>query len=182
MRFMQIKRVHLNGAECIVSRTGYTGEDGYRISVASADVEALAKALIAEPEVALIGLGARDSLRLEAGLCLYGHDMNETTTPVEANLLWAISKVRRAGGAREGGYVGAVTIQAQMQQGVAKKRVGFQILDRMPVREGAEIVDQDGQSIGSSDQWWFCTKLVGAMGYVDIAHAAEGTELFAKST
>ncbi|MHA3050924.1 glycine cleavage system aminomethyltransferase GcvT [Acinetobacter sp. ANC 4640] len=182
MRFMQIKRVQLNGAECIVSRTGYTGEDGYEISVASGDVEALAKALIAEPEVALIGLGARDSLRLEAGLCLYGHDMDQTKTPVEANLLWAISKVRRAGGEREGGYAGAATIQAQMQQGVAQKRVGFQILDRMPVREGAEIVDQDGQVLGQVTSGGFAPSLASpiAMGYVDIAHAKEGTELFAK--
>src|SRR5471030_1059266 len=122
MTFMQFARVKLLGVDCFVSRSGYTGEDGFEISVPAANAEALARALLAEPEVAAIGLGARDSLRLEAGLCLYGHDMNTDTTPVEASLAWALSKARRTDGARPGGYPGAAIIMRQLAEGVARKR------------------------------------------------------------
>src|SRR5690606_3036513 len=110
---------------CFVTRSGYTGEDGFEISVPADRAEQLARALLAQPEVKPIGLGARDTLRLEAGLCLYGHDINTTTTPVEAALTWAIQKVRRAGGDRAGGYPGASIIQAQLNDGTARKRVGL---------------------------------------------------------
>ena len=182
LHFMQIKRLLLGGVECIVSRTGYTGEDGYEISIPSTAVESLAKALLVEPEVELIGLGARDSLRLEAGLCLYGHDMDQTTTPVEASLVWALSKNRRAGGSRAGGYLGAEIIQQHMANGVSKKRVGFKVLDRMPVREGAEILTQDEKVVGHVTSGGFAPSLASpiAMGYVETAYAADATELFAK--
>ncbi|HLD67710.1 MAG TPA: glycine cleavage system aminomethyltransferase GcvT, partial [Pseudomonas sp.] len=148
MTFMQFAAVQLLGINCYVSRSGYTGEDGYEISVPADQAEALARRLLAEPEVAPIGLGARDSLRLEAGLCLYGHDMSEASTPIEASLLWAISKARRADGPRAGGFPGAERIFAQQQAGVASKRVGLLPQERVPVREGAEIVDVEGQVIG----------------------------------
>ncbi|NER59323.1 glycine cleavage system aminomethyltransferase GcvT [Pseudomonas sp. MAFF212428] len=181
MTFMQFKPVHLLGADCYVSRSGYTGEDGFEISVPSASAEALARHLLEQPEVAAIGLGARDSLRLEAGLCLYGHDMNSNTTPIEASLLWAISKVRRADGARAGGFPGAEAIFAQQQQGVARKRVGLLPQERTPVREDAEIVDEAGNTIGKVCSGGFGPTLGGpvAMGYVDTALAALDTPVWA---
>ncbi len=181
MTFMQFAAVRLLGVDCYVSRSGYTGEDGFEISVPATSAEALARSLLAETEVEAIGLGARDSLRLEAGLCLYGHDMNTDTTPVEASLLWAISKVRRADGARAGGFPGAQAIFAQQQQGVPRKRVGLLPQERTPVREGAEIVDQDGSVIGSVCSGGFGPTLGGplAMGYLDSAHAALDSEVWA---
>ncbi|KTC20822.1 glycine cleavage system protein T [Pseudomonas putida] len=181
MTFMQFKPVVLLGVDCYVSRSGYTGEDGFEISVPSASAEALARHLLAEPEVAAIGLGARDSLRLEAGLCLYGHDMNADTTPIEASLLWAISKVRRADGSRAGGFPGAAAIFAQQHSGVARKRVGLLPQERTPVREGAEIVDEAGTVVGSICSGGFGPTLGApvAMGYVDQAHAALDTPLWA---
>ena len=181
MTFMQFASVRLLGVDCYVSRSGYTGEDGFEISVPAASAEALARSLLAETEVEAIGLGARDSLRLEAGLCLYGHDMNTDTTPVEASLLWAISKVRRADGARAGGFPGAETIFAQQQQGVSRKRVGLLPQERTPVREGAEIVDQDGTVIGNVCSGGFGPTLGAplAMGYVDSAQAALDSEVWA---
>ncbi|MCO7505240.1 MULTISPECIES: glycine cleavage system aminomethyltransferase GcvT [unclassified Pseudomonas] len=181
MTFMQFKPVVLLGVDCYVSRSGYTGEDGFEISVPSASAEALARHLLAEPEVAAIGLGARDSLRLEAGLCLYGHDMNAHTTPIEASLLWAISKVRRADGSRAGGFPGAAAIFAQQHSGVARKRVGLLPQERTPVREGAEIVDEAGTVVGSICSGGFGPTLGApvAMGYVDQAHAALDTPLWA---
>ncbi|MBV6287273.1 glycine cleavage system aminomethyltransferase GcvT [Pseudomonas aegrilactucae] len=181
MTFMQFKPVQLLGADCYVSRSGYTGEDGFEISVPSASAEALARRLLAEPEVAAIGLGARDSLRLEAGLCLYGHDMNASTTPVQASLLWAMSKVRRADGTRAGGFPGAEAIFADQQQGVARKRVGLLPQERTPVREDAEIVDQAGNTIGKVCSGGFGPTLGGpvAMGYVDTAFSALDTPVWA---
>ncbi|WP_434602962.1 glycine cleavage system aminomethyltransferase GcvT [Pseudomonas sp. Z4-7] len=181
MTFMQFQRVMLLGVDCFVSRSGYTGEDGFEISVPAADAEKLARALLAEPEVAAIGLGARDSLRLEAGLCLYGHDMNTATTPIEASLLWAISKVRRADGARAGGFPGAETIFAQQQSGVSRKRVGLLPQERTPVREGAEIVNEAGETIGTVCSGGFGPTLGGplAMGYLDSAYVAMDTLVWA---
>ncbi|MDE1165138.1 MAG: glycine cleavage system aminomethyltransferase GcvT [Pseudomonas sp.] len=181
MTFMQFAPVQLLGVDCYVSRSGYTGEDGFEISVPAAHAEALARALLAEPEVAAIGLGARDSLRLEAGLCLYGHDMNEHTTPIEASLLWAVSKARRADGARAGGFPGAAQVFAQQQQGVARKRVGLLPQERTPVREGAEIVDEAGTVIGTVCSGGFGPTLAApvAMGYVDAAHIAIDTPVWA---
>ncbi|MDE2627678.1 MAG: glycine cleavage system aminomethyltransferase GcvT [Burkholderiales bacterium] len=149
LTFMTGAQFVLEGAECFVTRSGYTGEDGYEISVPADRAEALARALLAQPEVQPAGLGARDTLRLEAGLCLYGHDINESTTPVEAGLTWAIQKVRRAGGARHGGYPGAATIDAQLATGASTKRVGLVGLERVPVREGAVIVDAKGRKLGA---------------------------------
>ncbi|WLG94754.1 glycine cleavage system aminomethyltransferase GcvT [Pseudomonas sp. FP198] len=181
MTFMQFQRVTLLGVDCFVSRSGYTGEDGFEISVPAADAEKLARALLAEPEVAAIGLGARDSLRLEAGLCLYGHDMNTATTPIEASLLWAISKVRRADGARAGGFPGAEAIFAQQQSGVSRKRVGLLPQERTPVREGAEIVNEAGENIGTVCSGGFGPTLGGplAMGYLDSAYVALDTPVWA---
>ena len=140
------------GVACYVTRSGYTGEDGFEISVAAADADKLARTLLAQPEVKPVGLGARDSLRLEAGLCLYGHDIGTTTTPVEAALTWAIQKVRRPGGAREGGYPGADVIGKQLTVGAMSKRVGLVGLERAPVREGTVIVDAARPQAGRRHQ------------------------------
>lgn len=182
MTFMQIARVELLGHACFVSRSGYTGEDGYEISVPAARAEALARHLLAEPEVQPIGLGARDSLRLEAGLCLYGHDMDVDTTPVEASLAWAISKVRREGGARAGGFPGAERIFTQLRDGVERKRVGLLPADRMPVREGTRLVDERGELVGRVSSGGFGPTLGApvAMGYVDSHFAPLDTPLWAE--
>ncbi|MDF3932823.1 glycine cleavage system aminomethyltransferase GcvT [Pseudomonas citronellolis] len=181
LTFMQVATLELLGVPCSVSRSGYTGEDGYEISVPAAHAETLARALLAEEEVQPIGLGARDSLRLEAGLCLYGHDMDSATTPVEASLGWAISKVRRADGARAGGFPGAERIFAQQREGVPSKRVGLLPQERVPVREGAEIVDAQGAVIGKVSSGGFGPSLGAplAMGYVARAQAALDSEVFA---
>jgi aminomethyltransferase len=165
------------GASCFATRSGYTGEDGFEISVAAADAEKLARALLAEPEVAPAGLGARDTLRLEAGLCLYGHDIDTRTTPIEAALSWAIQKVRRGEGARAGGYPGAATISRQFAEGVARKRVGLLGLERVPVREGASLVDAAGDVIGVVTSGTVGPS-VGqpiALAYVATAHTSVGT-------
>lgn len=179
MTFMKTAKVTLVGVECFISRSGYTGEDGFEISVPNDKAEELARLLLAQPEVAPIGLGARDSLRLEAGLCLYGHDMDTTTTPVEASLGWALSKARRTDGARPGGYLGADVILGQLAEGVSRKRVGLAVKDRMPVREGAELVDAEGRAVGKVTSGGFGPTVGGpvAMGYVDTSHAAVGTTL-----
>jgi aminomethyltransferase len=148
LTFMSGAEATIAGIACFATRSGYTGEDGFEISVAGGDAEALARALLAEPEVKPVGLGARDTLRLEAGLCLYGHDIDTTTTPVEAALTWAMQKVRRPGGARAGGYPGAPTIERQLAEGAETKRVGLVGSERAPVREGAVIVADDGSAIG----------------------------------
>jgi aminomethyltransferase len=139
MRFMDVATFDWQGAELWISRSGYTGEDGFEISVPAAQAEAFARALLAIEAIEPIGLGARDSLRLEAGLCLYGHDIDTTTTPVEANLSWAIQKIRRNGGAREGGFPGADVILAQLEDGASRQRVGLRPQGRAPMREGVEI-------------------------------------------
>jgi aminomethyltransferase len=179
MIFMQSGKVTLAGAECYISRSGYTGEDGFEISVPNDRAEEVARLLLAQPEVAPIGLGARDSLRLEAGLCLYGHDMDTNTTPVEASLAWALSKPRRADGARPGGYLGAEAILRQLTEGAERKRVGLLVKDRMPVREGAELVDMNGVVIGKVTSGGFGPTVGGpvAMGYVTTPNAKIGTAL-----
>jgi aminomethyltransferase len=181
MTFMQFAPVRLLGADCYVSRSGYTGEDGFEISVPAEHCETLARSLLAEPEVEAIGLGARASLRLEAGLCLYGHDMRTNSTPIEASLLWAMSKPRRADGARAGGFPGAERIFAQQRDGIASKRVGLLPQERVPVREGAEIVDADGTVIGTVCSGGFGPTLGApvAMGYLQSSHIALDTEVWA---
>ncbi len=150
MQFMDVVTVTLNGVECWVSRSGYTGEDGYEISVPNDAVVDLAEALLAHEAVALIGLGARDSLRLESGLCLYGHDVDETVTPSQAALTWAIQKVRRSGGARAGGFPGSEIIFGEIANGAPQKRVGLLPQGRAPMREGVELFadERSSKSIG----------------------------------
>jgi aminomethyltransferase len=179
--FMTGGHFALDGIDCFVTRSGYTGEDGFEISVPGAQAEQLARALLAQPEVKPIGLGARDTLRLEAGLCLYGHDIDTTTTPVEGALTWAIQKVRRAGGARAGGYPGAEVIDAQLSQGASRKRVGLISTERMPVREGAQVVDASGNVIGrvTSGSLGPSVNQPVALAYLASAQAALGTEVFA---
>ena len=148
LAFMTGGDFELAGIDCFITRSGYTGEDGFEISVPGSQAERLARALLEQAEVRPAGLGARDTLRLEAGLCLYGHDIDERTTPVEAGLAWAIQKVRRPGGARAGHYPGANVIEGQLSLGSAVKRVGLTGLERVPVREGCAIVDSQGHSLG----------------------------------
>ncbi|MFZ9429789.1 MAG: glycine cleavage system aminomethyltransferase GcvT [Burkholderiaceae bacterium] len=148
LRFMQGRALSLAGAACFVTRSGYTGEDGFEISVPAAAAEHLARVLLADPRVQPIGLGARDTLRLEAGLCLYGHDIDVHTSPIEAGLQWAIQKVRRPGGERAGGYPGADRIGREFSDGVSRKRVGLLGQERVPVREGAALHDTQGSLVG----------------------------------
>lgn len=180
--FMTATSMTLAGAECYVSRSGYTGEDGFEISVPAEQAVALAKALLALPEVKPAGLGARDTLRLEAGLCLYGHDIDETTTPVEAGLTWAIQKVRRAGGARHGGYPGAKVIDGQLATGASTKRVGLVGLERVPVREGAPIVDAKGHKLGHVTSGTLAPTVNHpiAMAYLAANHALPNHEVYAE--
>ena len=169
------------GLSCIVTRSGYTGEDGYEISVVAHDAPALARALLAQPEVQPAGLGARNSLRLEAGLCLYGNDMDTRATPVEASLAWAIPKVRRSGGARAGGFAGATTVLGQLEgtEPIRKKRVGLVALERIPVREHTELQDTSGQRVGevTSGLLGPTVDMPVAMGYVSPEHAAVGNRV-----
>ena len=171
--FMTAAETTLDGRSCLITRSGYTGEDGFEISLPAAGAPALAERLLAEPEVRPIGLGARDSLRLEAGLCLYGHDLDETTTPVEADLNWTIGRRRR----EESNFPGAAIILRQMAQGPARKRVGIRPEGRAPAREGAAIVDLAGGEIGRITSGGFGPSVGApvAMGYVGAAHAGEGT-------
>jgi aminomethyltransferase len=184
LRFMDIREGAVAGHPAIVSRSGYTGEDGFEISVAAGAAEALARALLAAPEVRPVGLGARDSLRLEAGLCLYGHDIDETTSPVEAGLDWAIQKVRREGGARAGGFPGASRILAELRHGPARRRVGLRPEGRAPVREGAALfaADAGGEPIGRVTSGGFGPSLDApvAMGYAPASLSAPGTRLHAE--
>ena len=182
LTFMTGGHFRLAGADCFVTRSGYTGEDGYEISVPAAQAVELARALLAQPEVAPAGLGARDTLRLEAGLCLYGHDIDTATTPVEAGLVWAIQKLRRPGGERAGDHPGAEVIGAQLTGGAARRRVGLVGLERLPVREGAPLLDAEGRRVGQVTSGTVGPS-VGqpiAMGYVETALAAVGTALFAE--
>ncbi len=172
----------LAGASCFVTRSGYTGEDGFEISVPAADAEALAAALLAQPEVRAAGLGARDTLRLEAGLCLYGHDITETTSPIEAGLNWAIQKVRRPGGAREGHYPGAATIEKHLGGAAPSKRVGLIGLERVPVREGTVLVDAHGRKLGAVTSGTLAPTVNQpiAMAYLPIDHAKAQHEVYAE--
>ena len=181
MKFMDFRTLEVAGIPGFASRSGYTGEDGFEISVPAARAVELARALLAEPEVAPIGLGARDSLRLEAGLCLYGHELDPTTTPIEAAIGWAIQKVRRTGGARAGGFPGADTILAQFDAGTARLRVGLAGSTRAPVREGAPLLDAGGREVGcvTSGSFGPSAGQPVAMAYVETASAAPGTELSA---
>ncbi|MCV2894481.1 glycine cleavage system aminomethyltransferase GcvT [Lentibacter sp. XHP0401] len=182
MKFMDVATVSLNGAECWVSRSGYTGEDGFEISVPVDAAVELTRILLSDERVEPIGLGARDSLRLEAGLCLYSHDIDAATGPVEAALTWGIQKVRRTGGAREGGFPGADVILGQMAEGVARKRVGLLPEGRAPMREGTELfADAEGDgAIGVVTSGAFGPSLQApmAMGYVPSDMSAVGTRLF----
>ena len=182
LTFMTGMTVRLAGADCFVTRSGYTGDDGFEISVPADEAEALARELLAQPEVGPVGLGARDTLRLEAGLCLYGHDINDTTTPVEAGLTWAIQKVRRPGGARAGGYPGARNIESQLAHGASNKRVGLLGLERVPVREGATIVDAKGHKLGHVTSGTLSPSVNQpiAMAYLASNHALPHHEVYAE--
>lgn len=179
---MHTTSASIAGAEVVVSRSGYTGEDGFEISMHASDSVSVARALLADAEVAPIGLGARDSLRLEAGLCLYGHDIDSNTTPIEANLEWAIPRVRRAGGARAGGYLGASRIDGQFADGPARKRVGILPSGRAPLREGVRLVSVDGDDIGHITSGGFgpSAGTPVAMGYVQATHAMSGASVQAE--
>ncbi len=182
MRFMDVATLTLVGAECWVSRSGYTGEDGYEISVPESAAVALAERLLAHDDVLPIGLGARDSLRLEAGLCLYGHDIDATTTPIEANLKWAIQKVRRSGGARQGGFPGADVVLGQFVNGAQRVRVGLRPEGRAPMRDGVALFADaaGGEAIGTITSGGFGPTVGGpvAMGYLPTAQGAPGTKVY----
>ena len=182
MKFMQVAEMNLFGCECIVSRSGYTGEDGFEISVSAAQAIPLAEGLMSHPEVELIGLGARDSLRLEAGLCLYGQDMDTNSTPIEAGLKWAISPVRRSSGARSGGFPGAETILQQLDNGADRKLVGLLPQGRAPMRTGTRLFDQDQNDAGFITSGGFSPSLGHpvSMGYVAAEFTAPGTLLQAE--
>jgi len=175
MTFMAVRPTKLAGLDVHLSRSGYTGEDGYEISVADKDAVALWRALLADPEVKPIGLGARDSLRLEAGLCLYGHDIDTNTSPIEAGLTWSIQKRRR----EEGGFPGAARIQREIKEGPARVRVGLKPEGRAPAREGTLITTPDGREVGVVTSGGFGPTVNGpvAMGYVSRDVSAVGTDL-----
>lgn len=175
LRFMQLGAAKIDGVDCVLTRSGYTGEDGYEISLPVEAAERIARRLLAEPEVKPAGLGARDSLRLEAGLCLYGSDIDTTTTPIEANLAWTIGKRRRV----EGGYPGAEAIARQLAEGVARKRVGIQPDGPAPARAHTKIMDAHGAAIGEITSGGFSPTLNRpiAMGYVATAQAGMGGPL-----
>ncbi len=174
MKFMTGAFFVIDGARCYITRSGYTGGDGFEISTPNDATEAIARKLLAEPEVKPIGLGARDSLRLEAGLCLYGHDIDTTTTPIEAGLLWSIGKERRT----QGGFPGAAVIQKQIAEGAPRKRVGLLPEGKAIAREGAEIAIA-GKTVGKVTSGGFAPTLgrAVAMGYVERGHSANGTKV-----
>lgn len=182
LTFMTGTHARIDRADCFITRSGYTGEDGFEISVPNAQAEMLARTLLALPEVKAAGLGARDTLRLEAGLCLYGHDIDDTTSPVEAGLTWAIQKVRRPGGARAGHYPGANVIESQLAQGTSNKRVGLVGLERVPVREGAGIVDAQGRRLGHVTSGTLSPTVNQpiAMAYLAANHALPHHEVYAE--
>ena len=175
MPFLTMQDIEIDGIACLVSRAGYTGEDGYEISVPGEKGVELAELLLAEVEVEPIGLGARDTLRLEAGLCLYGHDIDETTSPIEAGLLWSIGKRRR----EDGGFLGAERIISEIENKPSRRRVGILPDGRAPAREGTEITDQSGNNIGVVTSGGFGPTVDGpiAMGYVSRENAAVDTTL-----
>jgi aminomethyltransferase len=184
MRFMDSGPRSVGGIDCFVSRSGYTGEDGFEISVPAEQAETLAKALLGDNDVLPIGLGARDSLRLEAGLCLYGHDIDATTTPVEGALEWSIQKSRRNGGARAGGFPGADRILVQLANGAPRRRVGLRPEGRAPVREGVALFADETSTdrIGAVTSGGFGPSLNApvAMGYLPTSLAATGGLVFAE--
>jgi aminomethyltransferase len=184
MRFMDAGRHQVAGIDCFVSRSGYTGEDGFEISVPAANAEELARLLLTSSDVLPIGLGARDSLRLEGGLCLYGHDIDTTTSPVEAALEWSVQKSRRTGGARAGGFPGAEKILGQFDKGATRRRVGLKSEGRAPVREGAALFadETSTEAIGGITSGGFGPSLNApvAMGYVPISLATLGAQVFAE--
>ncbi len=173
--FMTATETRLDDRNCLVTRSGYTGEDGFEISLPAKDASAVAEMLLAQPDVWPIGLGARDSLRLEAGLCLWGHDIDETTTPVEAGLAWTIGKRQRV----EGGFPGAAIVLHQLAEGAPRARIGIRPDGRAPAREDTPILDTAGARIGHVTSGGFGPTVSGpiAMGYVDRPHAAHGTSL-----
>jgi len=184
MKFMDVREIPLHDVPCIVSRSGYSGEDGFEISVPADKAEALAKALLEHPDCEAIGLGARDSLRLEAGLCLYGNDIDTTTSPVEAAIEWGMQKARRTGGARAGGFPGAERILGELDKGVSRKRVGLKPEGKAPVRGHAKLyADAEGKAeIGEVTSGGFGPSVEGpvAMGYVPVSHMAPGTQIYAE--
>ena len=182
MVFMDACALSIDGIPCLVSRSGYTGEDGFEISIPGADAQRIVQRLLAHPQVALIGLGARDSLRLEAGLCLYGQDIDEQTTPVAASLSWAISKNRRSDGARAGNFPGAQIILAQLDsKQTTTRRVGLIGSSKAPVRAGTELVDSQDQPIGHVTSGTFgpSVGMPVAMAQIKTKHATLGKEIFA---
>lgn len=184
MRFMDVREMPIVSAACIVVRSGYTGEDGFEISTPADVGREIAEALLECRDVAPVGLGARDSLRLEAGLCLYGSDIDTTTTPVEAGLSWVISEVRRSGGARAGGFPGAEIILDQIENGPPRRRVGLRPEGRAPIRNGAPlcIAERGGESVGSVTSGGFGPSADGpvAMGYLPTEFADVGRRIFAE--
>src|SRR5205823_4396326 len=172
--FMKLARITVAGAAALVSRSGYTGEDGFEISLDAKDAERVARALLCEPEVLPVGLGARDSLRLEAGLCLYGHELDETISPIAAGLGWSIGKRRKLAC----DFLGAEILMAELLEGTSRRRVGLTLLDKTPARDGAEIIDRHGAPIGRVTSGGFSPTLGSpiAMGYVETEFAGDGTE------
>ena len=184
MRFMEVREMELLGAACVVSRSGYTGEDGFETAVPADMAEEIADRLLGDPSVLLVGLGARDSLRLEAGLCLHGADIDAETTPAEADLTWTIQPVRRWGGSRQGGFPGAARILDQMAQGSSRRRACLRPEGRTPIRAGAPLFahELDGQSVGHVTSGGFGPSLQApvAMGYVPARLAEPGSRIFAE--
>ncbi len=182
LTFMSGAEIEIAGVACFATRSGYTGEDGFEISMPAADAPTLARALLAQPEVRPAGLGARDTLRLEAGLCLYGHDIDTRTTPIEAGLGWAIQKVRRPDGTRAGGYPGATAIESQLAVGAPIRRVGLIGLERVPVREGTPLFDGNGHPLGKVTSGTLAPSVDApiAMAYLPANHARQGAEVQAE--
>ncbi|ANL34442.1 glycine cleavage system aminomethyltransferase GcvT [Rhizobium phaseoli] len=184
MKFMDVRHCRLHDVSCLVSRSGYSGEDGFEISIPSDKAEDVTMRLLEHPDVQAIGLGARDSLRLEAGLCLYGNDIDASTSPVEAALEWAMQKARRAGGARAGGFPGSGRILSELENGAARRRVGLKPEGKAPVRGHAKLyADAEGKlEIGEVTSGGFGPSVEGpvAMGYVPVSHAAAGTLVYAE--
>ncbi len=183
MKFMDVRDALIDGAACIVSRSGYSGEDGFEISAPADKAEQIARALLEHPDCQPIGLGARDSLRLEAGLCLYGNDIDTKTSPIEASLEWAIQKARRAGGEREGGFPGADRILTELAKGTSRRRVGLRPEGRAPVRSYTKLfADAEGTiELGDVTSGTFGPTTEGpiAMGYLPTSHTTPGTQVFA---
>jgi len=184
MKFMDVRHCRLHDVSCLVSRSGYSGEDGFEISIPADKAVDVTNRLLEHPDVEPIGLGARDSLRLEAGLCLYGNDIDTTTSPVEAAIEWGMQKARRTGGARAGGFPGAARILGELDKGVSRKRVGLKPEGKAPVRGHAKLyADAEGKAeIGEVTSGGFGPSVEGpvAMGYVPVSHTAPGTQIYAE--